>query len=98
MLQSNQISGLVTYFTVDFRSCHKTVTLSTSPYEPYTHWKQTVFYFENSITANDKEAIYGLFKMKQNKNCNRDLDIFIDICYSGRYSPIHWIDLEYKIR
>lgn len=98
VVHNDRIEALATFFTVDFRSCHKMLTLTTSPYEPNTHWKQTVFYLKNFITVQTNESVYGTFKMTQNKSCKRDMDICIDICYSGVYAPINWTNLEYKIR
>ena len=33
---------------------------------PYTHWKQTVFYLKDYITAKKGEEISGTFSMKPN--------------------------------
>ena len=36
------------------------------PSSQYTHWKQTVFYLKDSITAKRGEIIEGTFHMKPN--------------------------------
>ena len=38
--------GLVSWFDTNFDDMEHFVSLSTSPYKKYTHWKQTVFYFD----------------------------------------------------
>ena len=37
------------------------------PYSQYTHWKQTVFYFEDYLTVLKNEEINGVFSCKSNK-------------------------------
>lgn len=45
------IQALVTFFTVEFSKSHKRLGFSTAPEAPYTHWKQTVFYFDEYMTV-----------------------------------------------
>jgi len=40
---------------------------ATAPDAPYTHWKQTVFYLKDYITAKRGEEILGTFSMKPNQ-------------------------------
>lgn len=61
------IQALVTYFNVEFTKCHKRLGFSTSPEAQYTHWKQTVFYLDDYITAKKGEEIYGTFSMHPNE-------------------------------
>ncbi|KAI5632619.1 ribosomal protein l11 methyltransferase (PrmA) domain-containing protein [Phthorimaea operculella] len=44
------IQALVTFFNVEFTKSHKRLGFSTAPEAPYTHWKQTVFYFDEYMT------------------------------------------------
>lgn len=83
------VQALVTYFNVEFTKCHKRLGFSTSPESPYTHWKQTVFYFDDYMTVKKGENIFGTFKMKPNAKNNRDLDFTIDIQFEGELSQIH---------
>lgn len=40
-----------------------------APEAPYTHWKQTVFYFDTlDLTVKKGEELYGTFSVKPNKN------------------------------
>lgn len=45
------IQALVTFFNVEFTKSHKRLGFSTAPEAPYTHWKQTVFYFDDYMTV-----------------------------------------------
>lgn len=67
------VQALATYFTVDFTKCHKRMSFSTSPEAPYTHWKQTVFYLDDYITAQKNEEIFGTFAMHPNEKVDGKL-------------------------
>lgn len=82
------IQALVTYFNVEFTKCHKRLGFSTSPESQYTHWKQTVFYFDEYIIAKKNEEIYGSFTVNPNEKNNRDLDFKIEINFKGELSQI----------
>lgn len=38
-----------------------------APEAPYTHWKQTVFYFDDYLTVRKGEEVYGVFRMCPNE-------------------------------
>lgn len=61
---------------------------STSPDSPYTHWKQTVFYLDDHITAKKGEEVIGTFSMHPNEKNNRDLDFGIKVTFDGELSKI----------
>lgn len=82
------VQALVTYFNVEFSKSHKRTGFSTSPEAPYTHWKQTVFYFDEYLTVKKGEDIYGTFSMKPNARNFRDLDFKIDINFKGELSQV----------
>ena len=81
--------ALVTFFNIEFTKCHKRVGFSTAPEAPYTHWKQTVFYLDEYITAKKGEEIFGMFKMKPNTRNKRDLDFEIDIDFRGELCQLN---------
>jgi protein arginine N-methyltransferase 1 len=81
--RNDYVQALVTFFTVEFTKCHKRIGFSTSPDSRYTHWKQTVFYLEDSMTVKKGEDIYGTFSMKPNLRNNRDLDFTLSINCQG---------------
>ena len=44
------------YFDVGFHGVEYPFDLSTSPQDIPTHWKQTIFYFQDPITVNTGKA------------------------------------------
>eukprot|EP00918_Siedleckia_nematoides_P075337 GHVU01164856.1.p1 GENE.GHVU01164856.1~~GHVU01164856.1.p1 ORF type:complete len:361 (+),score=47.11 GHVU01164856.1:49-1131(+) len=87
--RSDYIQAYVTFFDIEFTKSHKKLGFSTSPGERYTHWKQTVFYFDNEMTVNKGEEVYGTFAVKPNKNNHRDLDFTIEVDFRGELSEMH---------
>ena len=41
-----------------------------APDARYTHWKQTVFYFDDYLTVKAGEEVYGVLSLKPNKRNN----------------------------
>ncbi|XP_063367248.1 protein arginine N-methyltransferase 1 [Cydia amplana] len=82
------IQALVTFFNVEFTKSHKRLGFSTAPEAPYTHWKQTVFYFDEYMTVKKQEEITGTFSMRQNARNNRDLDFEIEIDFKGELCQV----------
>lgn len=70
---------------------------STSPESPYTHWKQTVFYFDEYLTVKKSEVCNGVFKLKPNDRNNRDLDFSIEINFKGELSTVREVN-HYRMR
>lgn len=64
--QDNYVHALVLYFDVEFSACHTKTVLTTSPFSPYTHWKHTIFYLKDFITACKKEELKGNLLISQN--------------------------------
>ena len=95
--RNDYIQALVTFFNVEFTKCHKRTGFSTAPEAPYTHWKQTVFYFDNYVTVKKKEEIYGVFSMRPNARNNRDLDFTITLNFSGDLCQVHETN-QYRMR
>ncbi|XP_050300718.1 protein arginine N-methyltransferase 1 [Anthonomus grandis grandis] len=87
--RNDYVQALVTYFTVEFTKCHKRIGFTTAPDAPYTHWKQTVFYFEDYMTVQKGEEIHGTFTMKPNNRNNRDLDFVIKLDFKGELCEVH---------
>lgn len=95
--RNDYIQAFVTFFTIEFSKCHKRIGFSTSPESPYTHWKQTVFYFEDSLTVKKGEEITGVFLLKPNDRNSRDLDFTIDVDFKGELCEVHTSN-DYKMR
>jgi len=87
--RNDYIQALVTFFNIEFTKCHKRVGFSTAPEAPYTHWKQTVFYLDEYITAKKGEEIFGMFRMKPNTRNKRDLDFEIDVDFRGELCQLN---------
>jgi hypothetical protein len=50
------VHALVGYFDTRFQGLHKPVSFSTGPAARTTHWKQTVFYLEDTLTVRPGSA------------------------------------------
>ena len=46
--KNSTFSAVIAWFDCHFENLKKKVTLSTSPYAPYTHWKNTIFYIDQA--------------------------------------------------
>ncbi|WAR03150.1 ANM1-like protein [Mya arenaria] len=96
--RNDYVHALVTFFNMEFTKCHKKTGFSTAPEAPYTHWKQTVFYFnETDLTVKRGEEITGTIQMQPNKKNNRDLDFEIDVKFDGELSRMSE-SLRFKMR
>lgn len=73
------------------------LTFFPAPEARYTHWKQTVFYFDDYLTVKHGEEIFGTFTMKPNERNNRDLDFHIDMEFHGELSDCQESH-KYKMR
>lgn len=89
--------AIVAYFDVDFSACHKSVQISTGPQDPYTHWKQTVFYLSNVLTVDEGETMSGTLHCRPNEKNERDLDITIDYEFNGATSSAK-TSQEFRLR
>lgn len=87
--KDDYVQALVTFFTIEFTKCHKRIGFSTAPEVQYTHWKQTVFYFDEFMTVKKGEEICGIFSMKPNARNYRDLDFSIELDFRGELCQVH---------
>uniref|UniRef100_A0A8W8MSP4 type I protein arginine methyltransferase n=1 Tax=Magallana gigas TaxID=29159 RepID=A0A8W8MSP4_MAGGI len=89
---------IITFFNIEFTKCHKRTGFSTAPEAPYTHWKQTVFYFDQlDLTVKKGEEIQGSVNVKPNKSNKRDLDFTIEVDFKGELSEMKET-MQYKMR
>ena len=95
--RNDYIHALVLYWTCEFTKCHRFTGFTTSPTGTYTHWKQTVFYLEKSLTVNKGEELHGMLKCDQNPGNKRDLDFEISYEFDGKLSNIGTVQ-KYKMR
>lgn len=77
--------ALVAYFDIGFTHCHKPLWFSTGPHAKYTHWKQTVFYLEDVLCANEGETVTGELRCRPNAKNHRDLDIELQYAFAGKH-------------
>lgn len=95
--KNDYVHALVAYFDVSFGACHKPVRFSTSPGSRATHWKQTVFYLEDTLTVCEGEELSGTLSCKPNAKNPRDLDITLQYDFEGRHGEAHRTQ-EYRMR
>lgn len=70
---------------------------STGPHAEYTHWKQTVFYLNETLTVEPGEAISGTLRCRPNSRNHRDLDIEIAYKIDGKFSKVDALQ-PYRLR
>jgi type I protein arginine methyltransferase len=80
---NNYVHALVAYFDVEFSACHKPLRFTTGPDARPTHWKQTVFYLEDTLVLKKGESVRGVFTCRPNAQNPRDLDIEIEYEVKG---------------
>jgi len=86
--RDDYVHALVSFFNIEFTKCHKRTGFSTAPESRYTHWKQTVFYFDDYLTVKAGEELYGVINIKPNKRNQRDLDFSIEVDFKGELSSM----------
>ncbi len=69
--------AIVAWWDCIFSDLENPVTLSTSPYEKSTHWKQTVFYLESDLEVKKGDEIVGSIANRKSHKNFRELDIKI---------------------
>lgn len=69
------VNGLVTWFDIEFGGMDNLVTFSTGPKAQYTHWKQTVFFFDQPLDGFKGETIEGSICARKNKKNPRAIDV-----------------------
>lgn len=95
--RNDYVHALVAYFDCDFNDSHKPIGFSTSPRARATHWKQTVFYLDATLTVEKGDVVRGELECAPNAKNPRDLDI--EIAYSLEGARGCWEGKqEYKLR
>lgn len=97
MAQDDYVHAFVVYFDIVFSHCHKPVHFSTGPHAKYTHWKQTIFYLEDTIAADAGEDIEGKLRCRPNARNHRDLDIEIEYKCDSKAGRVDKIQ-PYRLR
>jgi len=95
--RDDYVQAFVAWFDVEFTKCHKRMGFSTSPFDQYTHWKQTVFYLDDYLTVKKGEVLEGRFTCIPNTRNHRDLDFEISVKFHGSISHMEET-FRYKMR
>lgn len=53
--------------------------LSTSPFEPQTHWKQTTFLFDHPVEVKVGDVINGSMRIKRRIRNERELEVVLKL-------------------
>ncbi|OZJ06784.1 hypothetical protein BZG36_00407 [Bifiguratus adelaidae] len=77
------VHAFVSWFDICFLRCPRTVRFSTGPHAKRTHWKQTVFYIDETLAIKGGEWIDGVLRSKPSENNPRHLEIEIDYDFQG---------------
>lgn len=93
----DQIHAFVAWFDAHFEGMANNVVLSTSPFRRYTHWKQTVFYLDGVIDAEEGEVLRGSIAVRKSKTNFRELDIKISCHFRGTHTENNSVQM-YKLR
>lgn len=80
--RDDTVHALAVWFDVHFSKLQHPATLSTSPYQPTTHWRHTVFYMDQLITAQAGQLLTGSIAFRKSHTNFRDLDIKISYHYN----------------
>lgn len=91
----SKVSAVIAWFDCHFENLHNKVVLSTSPYEPYTHWKNTIFYLDQPEEVMEGDVLKGSVAVRQSKQNHRELDL--KISYNFPKQAKSFVQL-YKVR
>jgi len=69
------VHGIAGWFDVSFAGQGCNVLLSTSPYEPCTHWEQMRFLFRKPLEMRKGESFTGMLRMRANPQSSYDVTI-----------------------
>ena len=79
IVTTSMMHGLACWFDVDFIGTNTTVTLSTGPNKPTTHWYQCRLMMSNPLAVNATQVVQGAIEMTANSNYSYDIDITAQI-------------------
>lgn len=87
-IRDEMAHALLAWFDIVFPSDspRNKVKFSTGPHVHYTHWKQTVFYFDDVLELNRGETVTGSLSCHPNEHNPRDLDIQIYYDFKGSHN------------
>eukprot|EP01089_Gocevia_fonbrunei_P011045 TRINITY_DN2410_c0_g1_i1.p1 TRINITY_DN2410_c0_g1~~TRINITY_DN2410_c0_g1_i1.p1 ORF type:complete len:344 (-),score=82.29 TRINITY_DN2410_c0_g1_i1:95-1126(-) len=89
--RNDLVHAFVAYFDVQFNMPRGCLGFSTGPKDRYTHWKQTVFYLEDTLSVYKGEELDGEFSCKPNAKNPREMDIVLSYTHkggAGQFQPV----------
>lgn len=72
------VNAFCVFFTVTFPCPDKPLVLSTSPFKPETHWKQSVLYLEHPAEVEQDTVVSGEVSMFPSEDSARHICIHLD--------------------
>lgn len=78
---NDHVSGLVSWFDIEFSSLSNKIKYTTSPYGTRTQWKQMSFYFDKDIPVNKGDVIYGSIASRVNDEWDEMGGLDVKISY-----------------
>lgn len=85
------LHAMVVWFDVTFGACSPPVVLTTAPGKSYTHWKQTVLYFDDAVVAHKSDKLSGVLAVRKCEQNPRDLDVKVSFEFEGKYAKPLWV-------
>lgn len=95
--RQDKMHALLSWWDCEFSRLQNPQTLSTSPYQKVTHWKQTVFYTEYDLSLNPGDVVKGSICSRKSKKNFRELDIKISYNLKTKQRDVSFVNL-YKLR
>ena len=74
--KSDCLSALAGWFDVEFSKTPNTIKFTTSPFNQFTKWKQTIFYLEKNIKVEKGNIMKGIINLREQNSL--DIDIKLD--------------------
>lgn len=79
--KKDNLSAIAGWFDVEFSKTPNKIKFTTSPYNQYTKWKQTIFYLEKNIRVEKGDILKGSFCVRVDPNTQDMNCIDIKISY-----------------
>lgn len=84
---NSKISAIIGWFDCHFENLKRKVVLSTSPFKPYTHWKNTIFYLDKPQIVAAGDTLSGSVAVRQSKENFRELDVKYSFNFHTKNGP-----------
>ncbi|KAH8758259.1 protein arginine N-methyltransferase 1 [Hyaloscypha finlandica] len=85
--RDDTVHAFLAWFDYEFTAGLEPVRVSTGPFSPPTHWKQTVFYLEKPVKMRKGQALTGEVSFEQYQ---RDLNVRFSYEYESSSANVSW--------